>query len=168
MAQSQTFVRRWLFIFVAVALIAIDQFIKELAINTLELGVSYPVVGELLSWRLVYNDSAAFGLGFGYTWILAITSSIATLVTIWYARKITTLSWSIMAGVFLAGVVGNLVDRLARDPGFGVGHVVDYIQIPFNFPVFNLADMLIVTMVSLSVLRIFRGENLGGIEPVKK
>ena len=73
-----------------------------------------------------------------------------------------------MAGVFLAGVVGNLIDRLIREPSFGNGHVVDFIQIPFNFPVFNLADIFIVSMATLTVIRVFRGENLGGVGPRTK
>jgi signal peptidase II len=72
-----------------------------------------------------------------------------------------------MAGIFLAGVVGNLIDRLIREPSFGNGHVVDFIQIPFNFPVFNLADIFIVSIASLAVIRVFRGENLGGVAPRK-
>lgn len=159
---------RWLYLVVALLLIAVDQFTKNLAIATLELGVNYPVLGELLSWRLVYNDSAAFSLGFGYTWILAIVSTIAALATIWFARKISSVSWLLMTGVFLAGVVGNLVDRLTREPGFGNGYVIDFIKVPFNFPVFNLADIFIVSMAILAVLRVFRGENLGGVEPKAK
>lgn len=149
-------------------LVFIDQAIKEFAIANLEIGISYPVVDGLLWWRLAYNDAAAFSLGFGFTWILAVIGSIATLVTIWYGLKITSRSWQIMAGIFLAGVVGNLVDRLTREPSFGNGYVIDYIQIPFNFPIFNLADMLIVTMVSLAVIRVFRGENLGGLTQKQK
>jgi len=57
---------------------------------------------------------------------------------------------------------------LIREPSFGNGHVVDFIQVPFNFPIFNLADTLIVSMAILSVLRVMRGENLGGIEPRTK
>ena len=165
MTKSKAGVSRWLFVAVALALIAIDQFAKNLAIATLKLGVDYPVVGEVLSWRLVYNDSAAFSLGFGQTWILAVIASAATLATIWYSRKITSVSWAVMAGIFLAGVVGNLIDRLIREPSFGNGHVVDFIKIPLNFPVFNLADIFIVSMAILSVIRVFRGENLGGVIP---
>jgi signal peptidase II len=73
-----------------------------------------------------------------------------------------------MIGVFLGGVVGNLIDRLIRAPSFGNGHVVDFIQIPMNFPIFNLADTFIVSMAILSVVRVMRGENLGGIEPKTK
>ncbi len=165
MDKSQTAVSRWLFIAVALVLITLDQFTKNLAIATLKLGIDYPVLGEVLSWRLIYNDSAAFSLGFGQTWILAVIAAAATLATIWYSRRITSRSWAVMAGIFLAGVVGNLIDRLIREQSFGNGHVVDFIKIPFNFPVFNLADIFIVSMAILSVIRVFRGENLGGIAP---
>ena len=165
MSKSKAAVSRWLFIVVALVLITFDQFTKNLAIATLNLGVDYPVIGEALVWRLVYNDSAAFSLGFGQTWILAVIASAATLATIWFSRTITSRSWAVMAGVFLAGVVGNLIDRLIREPSFGNGHVVDFIKIPFNFPVFNLADMFIVSMAILAVIRVFCGESLGGVAP---
>jgi signal peptidase II len=163
--KSNAAVSRWLFISVALALITLDQFTKNLAIATLTLGIDYPVLGEVLSWRLIYNDSAAFSLGFGQTWILAVIATVAMLATIWYSMRITSRSWAVMAGFFLAGVVGNLIDRLIREPSFGNGHVVDFIKIPFNFPVFNLADIFIVTMAILTVIRVFRGENLGGVAP---
>jgi signal peptidase II len=155
----------WLYLIVALVLISVDQFTKNLAIASLELGVNYQVIGDILTWRLVYNDSAAFSLGFGYTWILAVIGVIATLATMWFARRITSVSWQIMTGIFLGGVVGNLIDRLIREPSFGNGHVVDFIQVPFDFPVFNLADVFIVSMAILAVLRVFRGEHLGGVEP---
>lgn len=154
-----------MFVAVSLVLITLDQFTKNLAIATLTLGIDYPVLGEVLSLRLIYNDSAAFSLGFGQTWILAVIAAAATLATIWYSLRITSLSWAIMAGIFLAGVVGNLIDRLIREPSFGNGHVVDFIKIPFNFPVFNLADIFIVSMAILAVIRVFRGENLGGVAP---
>jgi signal peptidase II len=166
--SSRAKVSRWLYLVVALVAITVDQLTKNLAIATLELGTSYPVLGDLLSWRLLYNDSAAFGLGFGYTWILAVISSVAALATIWYSRKLQSISWLLMIGVFLGGVVGNLIDRLIREPSFGNGHVVDFIQVPFNFPIFNLADTFIVSMAILSVLRVMRGESLGGIEPRTK
>jgi signal peptidase II len=73
-----------------------------------------------------------------------------------------------MTGIFLGGVVGNLIDRLIREPSIGNGHVVDFIMIPFNFPVFNLADIFIVSMASLAVIRIYRGDTLGGVPPKTK
>jgi signal peptidase II len=166
--SSRAKVSRWLYLVVALVAITIDQFTKNIAIASLELGTSYPVLGDLLSWRLLYNDSAAFGLGFGFTWILAVISAIAVLATIWYSRNLNSISWSLMIGVFLGGVVGNLIDRLIREPSFGNGHVVDFIRIPMDFPIFNLADTFIVSMAILTVFRVMRGENLGGIEPKNK
>lgn len=168
MITTKAKVSRWLYLVVALIAITVDQFTKNLAIASLDLGTSYPVLGDAISWRLLYNDSAAFGLGFGYTWILAVISFVAALATIWFSRRLDSLSWSLMIGIFLGGVAGNLIDRLIREPSFGNGHVVDFIQIPFNFPVFNLADTFIVSMAILSVLRVMRGENLGGIEPRTK
>jgi signal peptidase II len=57
----------------------------------------------------------------------------------------------------LGGAIGNLIDRLFREPGPLRGHVVDFLAVP-NFPVFNVADSAIVTggvlMVLLSLLGI--------------
>jgi signal peptidase II len=168
LVEKKAAAKSWLYLAIALVLIFVDQFTKNLAIASLELGVNYEVIGEILTWRLVYNDSAAFSLGFGYTWILAVISAVATLATIWFARRITSVSWQIMTGIFLGGVVGNLIDRLIREPSFGNGHVIDFIRIPFNFPVFNLADVFIVSMAILTVIRVYRGENLGGVEPRQK
>lgn len=150
----------WLLIF-AWVIIGLDQFLKNFLINILVPGEPVPLLGELVQLNLAYNDSAAFSIGFGATWIFTIISSLAALTLLWYSFKLETLGWAIMAGVFLGGVCGNLIDRLIREPGFGVGHVVDYIQIPLNFPIFNIADMAIFTICTLYVVRILRGETIG-------
>lgn len=141
--------------------VAADQFVKNYLIATLEPGTPVDFLGNLVRLNLVFNDSAAFSIGFGATWIFTILSSAAALVLIWFSFKIETTGWAIMAGVLLGGITGNLIDRLMREPGFAVGHVVDYIQVPFNFPIFNIADMAIFIICSLSVIRILRGDEIG-------
>ncbi len=141
--------------------IAADQFVKNYLIATLTPGTPTDFIGSLVRLNLVFNDSAAFSIGFGATWIFTILSSAAALVLIWFSFKIETIGWAIMAGVLLGGITGNLIDRLLREPGFAVGHVVDYIQVPFNFPIFNIADMAIFIICSLSVIRILRGDQIG-------
>jgi signal peptidase II len=153
------------FLVTAWLVIAIDQLSKFLVIEFLKPGQLVPVLGELLKFVLVYNDSAAFSIGFGATWIFAITSSIATLVIIWLAPRLETMAWSITGGVALGGVAGNLVDRLFREPGFGVGHVVDFISIPFNFPIFNIADVAIVAVAFTVVIRVMQGAPIGRAKP---
>lgn len=142
-------------------MIALDQFLKNYLILKLEEGAPIDFIGSLVRLNLVYNDSAAFSIGFGATWIFTIISSVAVLVLLWFSRKIETTGWAIMAGVLLGGVSGNLIDRYLREPGFAIGHVVDYIQIPLNFPIFNVADMAIFFICSISVIRVMRGDQIG-------
>lgn len=146
----------------ASAIVLLDQFIKELMIATLEPQRSYQFLGDVVRLYLTFNEAAAFSIGVGQTWIFAVLAIIASLVVIWYLSKIYTRSWAILAGVALGGIVGNLIDRLTRDGGWGNGLVVDYIQIPFNFPIFNIADVAIVSAAFIIALRVTLGHKLGG------
>ncbi len=40
--------------------------------------------------------------------------------------------------------------------------MVDFIQIPFNFAIFNLADTFLVVGVILAVIQTVRGDEIGG------
>jgi signal peptidase II len=145
----------------AALVVFFDQFSKALVIANHEPGKLSPMLGDLVQFNLVFNDSAAFSIGFGATPVFAVISSVAALIFLWLSSKVETKSWAILLGVALGGVVGNLVDRLTRDPGFGSGWVVDFIQIPFNFPVFNLADSAIFIVAVITVIRVMRGEKIG-------
>lgn len=153
--------RQTIFLGAAILVIAVDQTVKAFLLKTLTIGQPVDFIGSLVRLNLALNDSAAFSIGFGATWIFTIISSIAALILIWLSRKSETKGWSLMGGVLLGGVVGNLIDRLIREPGFGVGRVVDYIQIPFNFAIFNIADMSIVITCAIAVIRIARGDQIG-------
>ena len=146
---------------ISALVIFVDQFTKALAIENLQPGKSVSLLGEGVKLNLVFNDSAAFSIGFGATSVFAIISAIAALAMLWYSKSMETRSWSVLLGVALGGVVGNLIDRLTRSPGFGRGLVVDFIQIPFNFPIFNIADSSIVVVAIIVVIRVMRGERIG-------
>ena len=70
---------------------------------------------------------------------------------VYFAPRITSKGWSWVLGLVLAGVLGNLTDRLFREPGFLRGHVIDWIQLP-NWPVFNLADTAIVVAAAIAIV----------------
>jgi len=142
-------------------IVAIDQITKALALANLKPQVSQDFLGSVIRLYLVHNDSAAFSIGFGQTWIFTIISSVALVALVWYLRKIQGTSWLIMAGILAGGIIGNLIDRLFRAPGFGRGLVVDFIQIPFNFPIFNLADSAIVCIAIAVVIRVMLGQPIG-------
>lgn len=155
--------RRSILVFViALMALAIDQATKIIALNTLTRHMRQDAIGDILGWYLTFNDSAAFSIGVGATWVFTLTSSIAVLCLIWFIPRIQTTGWAVMAGFLLGGVAGNLVDRVSRAPGFPNGQVVDFIQIPFGFPIFNFADCCVTIVMSFVVLRIFRGDKIGG------
>ena len=147
---------------VAIGVITLDQLTKEFALRFLELYEPMPVLPGILNFTLAFNDRAAFSLGGANTWVFTLMASLACLVLLWLGPKFKTKTWLILGGFALGGVGGNLIDRLFRDPGFPNGHVVDFIQIPFNFPIFNIADMAISSAAFLIALKVVRGEKFGG------
>jgi len=114
-----------------------------------------PVLGTFLQFTLLKNSGAAFSLASGFTlaFTLLAVAVIATIVR--YAARITSRGWLTCAGLLLGGVLGNLTDRIFREPGFFLGHVIDWIQIP-NWPVFNIADIAISTAALLAFIQTMR------------
>lgn len=139
-----------------------DRLSKIWVVDNLELGQPVPVLGEFLQFTYVENSGAAFSIGSGYTWIIAIIASIAVVAIIVFARRIRSIAWAVLFGMLLGGAAGNLTDRLIREPGFGQGHVVDFIQV-YLFPaIFNVADIFVVSSMGLFVLLTLLGVGLDG------
>jgi signal peptidase II len=161
MASKASKVSPFPFLLLSVLLIAVDQATKIWALESLVPFSSRPFIGEVLKFYLVWNDSAAFSLSLGATWIFTIISSVAALVIIWLLLRTASKSWMVTLSVLLGGVVGNLADRLFREPGFPIGKVVDFLQLPFNFPVFNVADICITFSMTAVVVLVMRGVKLG-------
>ncbi len=127
----------------AVLVVALDVFTKQWALDSLTPGVRHPVIDGVISLQLVFNSGAAFSLGENYTWVLTIVAAAVTVGIGYYARRARTW-WSVgLFGVALGGALGNLFDRLFREPGFGRGHVIDMINY-HNWFVGNVADIAIV------------------------
>jgi len=161
--RKRTKSARYLLFGVAASLIvAIDQLTKFWAEASLVGQGSISVIGELLQFRLAYNNAAAFSWGVGATWVLTTISLVASIALIALSPRIKTMTWALIGGMALGGAVGNLIDRAFKQPEFFNGHVVDFIQIPFNFPIFNLADTFLVIAVSLAILRTLLGDEIGG------
>jgi signal peptidase II len=131
-----------------------DQTTKWWAESTLSLGVYVPVFGDLLGWRLVYNPGAAFGIAADYTWVLAIVAAIAVVGLAWFSTRVSHPLWVVGISALLGGAVSHLGDRLFRDPGFGVGHIVDFIDYA-GFFVGNIADIALVGGAIVLVLASF-------------
>lgn len=134
--------------------LAADQFVKQLTIEHLPLHEVVPVLGEFLQLYYIRNSGAAFSLGSEVTWIFTIALTVVAVLIIWKAFGLRSRLWAVVLGVLLGGVLGNLTDRLFREPGFAVGHVVDMISMPWMMPaIFNVADIFIVCgMIAVALL----------------
>jgi signal peptidase II len=127
----------------AVLVVLGDQASKWWAETSLELFEYHPVIGDLLGWRLVYNPGAAFGMAADFTWALTILAGIAVLALSVYGFTNRAPSTAIGIAALLGGAISHLGDRLFRDPGFAVGHIVDFIDYS-GFFVGNVADIFLV------------------------
>lgn len=140
----------------------LDQVAKVLVVSYLYEGQQVEVLGQLLQFHFVKNPGAAFSIGSGTTWIFSIVGVGVLGFVIWYAPRIRSTAWAILFGLLLGGLLGNLTDRLFREPGFGVGHVIDFLQIPLLPAIFNLADVAIVSSMGLFLILTIRGVGLDG------
>ena len=155
--------RRHILLFAAIAASAlvVDYTAKHFAVEYLRGEPRIPLVGDFLSLYLTYNSGAAFSFLTGQTEVLAVIAIIATLVVLWVSRRLGSTGWAVALGFLLGGVLGNLTDRLVREPGFLRGHVVDFFMLP-NFPVFNVADICINIAAATIVIQALRGVNVDG------
>ncbi len=124
---------------VAAAAIAIDFASKVWASAQLP---GDPISLGPLTLRLVHNRGVAFGVGgfLSATTIVVVTAAIAILVAVfgWSGRLYSPIG----AGLIVGGAVANVADRLTA------GSVVDFIDIG-RWPVFNLADVVLLTGIAL-------------------
>ena len=113
------------------------------------------ILGSFLRFTLVKNSGAAFNIASGFTIIFTLLAVVVIVTISRYASSITSRGWLICAGLLLGGVLGNLTDRIFREPGFFMGHVIDWIQIP-HWPVFNIADSAITIAAVIAVIQTAR------------
>ena len=128
---------------VAVVIIVVDQATKQWALSALADGQHTALLGRVLGLVLVRNPGAAFSFATGQTWIFALIASLVVVIIIRVSRNLASRSWAVALGLVLGGAVGNLIDRLLREPGFLRGHVIDFIDYGGYF-VGNVADIAIV------------------------
>jgi signal peptidase II len=155
---------------IAALVLAADVLTKVAAVARLEGVGPVKLLGGAVYLVLVRNPGAAFSLATGYTWVLSLVAVAVVVVIVRIARRLRSTGWAIALGLVLGGALGNLTDRIFREPGPLQGHVVDVVSLfaPDGsvWPVFNLADSSIVTGGVLLVLLALTGRELDGTRSV--
>ncbi len=150
-----------LFSIATAATYAVDQVTKYVAIRDLDPGRPRDLVGSALRLNLTRNPGAAFSVGTGYTAVLTLVAIGVIVFIIRAARRLGSPSWALALGLILGGALGNLTDRLVREPGPFRGHVVDFLELP-HWPIFNVADSAICAAAALFVWLTVRGVRIDG------
>ena len=150
----------WKLAYLAIAggVFLIDQSSKAWAVRRLRLGDDIQLIPGFLNFAYAQNTGVAFSMlddhGSTGRWGLSIVAIIAgTLVVYFFWRTPRTDDRILGAlALLLAGIVGNVVDRIR------LGFVVDFIDVQFgswHYPTFNVADMAIVCGALLLVIDMF-------------
>lgn len=145
--DNKTIIKRT--IIISSVIIFIDQFFKIIAIKFCS-DYKIEVIKNILYFNQIENLGVAFSLNSGNTKNIFITSIILIFILRYifsqkkFLNNFTLTSWDLV----LAGGISNLIDRIFR------GAVIDFIEI-VNFPVFNIADVIIVLgMISFIIYMI--------------
>lgn len=134
--------------------ILLDQVSKMRIESWLPMNTSYrpfPALGQLFQLSHVSNTGAAFGLFPDSSNIFMVVAIVVSLVIILYNWRLPGGHplMRVALGLQLGGALGNFVDRLR------LGHVTDFLDFG-PWPVFNLADLAIVSgVVLMAVLLLF-------------
>lgn len=150
---------------VAVLVLALDLATKVWVVAQLEGKRSIELLGGELYLRVSRNSGAAFSFAEGATLLFTAVAITVVVVIVRVSTRLRSAGWALSLGLLLGGALGNLVDRISRDPGPGRGAVVDFIALGW-FPSFNVADSGIVVGGMLAVLLTFRGIEVDGTRRV--
>ncbi len=141
----------WLIIVVA------DQLIKSIIDRNFVAGQSMPVLNDIFHLTYVKNTGAVFGILQGRNVFFIISAIIIIIMAIVlfyiYGYRGKNIWFSLACGLILGGASGNLIDRIRA------GYVIDYLDFRI-WPVFNLADAVIVTGAGIIILLLLRGEEI--------
>ena len=146
----------FIYIFVILLMVFIDQLTKYLVINNFELHEEKPVIGNLLVLTYIRNSGAAWGSFAGKATLLLVFTFIVfififrILHRIWDIPKFKPIRICLL--FVIGGAIGNMIDRIRFN------YVIDFIFFKFiKFPVFNIADIFVtLSVIVLVILFIFK------------
>lgn len=150
-----------LLVLVASVVWVLDQATKALAVAQLEPGTSVTLVPHVFWLTLTRNPGAAFSTGSQLTVMLSVIAVIVIVTVLRMARRLRDRGWGLGLGLMLGGAMGNLTDRIVREPGPLRGHVVDFLHLT-HWPVFNVADMALTAAAAVILHRAWKGISMDG------
>ena len=139
--------------FIILFYVLADQITKQVALIKLKGQPSVILIKDFLYFSYVENRGAAFGIFQNMRAVFVILTVIVFAAIIIMNKKNNYNFFTRTAlGLISGGAAGNFLDRVKQS------YVIDFIDIKFgnyyDFPVFNLADIFIVTGTALLMVLI--------------
>jgi signal peptidase II len=147
----------------ALAVLALDQASKLWLLFVFDLGHRGAVkVAPFFDLVLAWNVGISFGWfqndsQIAQIALMLVKAAAVVVLAVWMARS-RTLMATIALGMIIGGAIGNAIDRFAH--GAVVDFALFHVEIggkPFNWYVFNLADVAIVAGVAALLYDSFLG-----------
>jgi signal peptidase II len=126
---------------IAAIVVVVDQLSKQWALSTLDDGRTIDIVGSL-RFNLAFNKGMAFSQGTGFGPVIGVVALLVVVGLLVSIGRSTSRVYPLAVGLIIGGAVGNVLDRLFRDPGWLRGGVVDFIDLQW-WPIFNVADIAV-------------------------
>ena len=146
----------------------LDQLTKALALQHLTPGEPVNVIGSLLKFNLIRNSGRRVQpRGRATRRTSARCRSPSRSASSTCPGGSGRSGWAVAFGLLFGGAVGNIIDRIFREPSPFHGHVVDFLQTP-HWAIFNVADMAVTSAAILLVIQTLRGVKLDGTREQRK
>lgn len=138
---------------VLILILFLDQLTKFLANKYLVLNHSVIIIKDFFKLTLVYNKGAAWGILANQQFLFLVITLffVGVMIYLYLKARNSIFKWNIV--LFLAGAIGNFIDRVLY------GQVTDFLDftiLNYDFPVFNLADIVLNIAVVLLIFVLIR------------
>lgn len=142
---------------IAGGVVLLDAVTKEIALRTLSGEGRVEVFGGLVNLQLYRNFAGPNDILPGHTVLISVFAILATAVLVGVAFRVTSTAGAVAVGLLLGGAIGNLLDRLLREPAPLRGGVVDWLQLTSRTKSMNLADLAIDAAIAVVLVAMVAG-----------
>jgi signal peptidase II len=167
--------RNWLILAgLALSFLALDRFTKGLVVRNLAVGEAWapvPALSRFFTVTHVQNTGVAFGQMPGLGWVFMLVNVAVILGILIYYPRIPAAQWPLRlaSALIMAGSLGNMTDRLrtaaaaVQEVGslwnaLSRAYVTDFMDFKV-WPVFNVADLCVVSGVAIVAWVLWRAES---------
>jgi signal peptidase II len=129
------------------------------------------ILGGLVNLQFYRNFAGPNDILPGHTVLISLFAILATAVLIVVATRVASTAGALAVGLLLGGAIGNLLDRIFREPAPLRGGVIDWLQLTNRSKSMNAADLAIDAAIAVVLvawlLSWWRGRQSGEDEPTR-